>query len=192
MITDWPMSKDEIYGPPPAYSLYPPSSIYVIPEVRIEHQENSSLSTSFIVLSTYFSRYIFGTALFHLLLGLTAVICDILLISMNESLPFVGIGTGALCILLGIYLILFISHSKKSKWSLQQFKFIHIVSCLLLIIALILSSINLAANSCYETYFHFDQCQPSAKKLKIVLLTFFSVTFTQICFTSILTLVHVR
>ncbi|CAF0745312.1 unnamed protein product [Adineta ricciae] len=193
MTIDWPMSKDEIYGPPPAYSLYPPPSIYTIPETQIEHQERSSFSSSPpIVLTLNFTRYLLATALLHFLIGLATIICDIQLISMNESLPFVGICTGSICIIFGIYLIIFMSHTKKSKWSLQRFKLFHIIICLLVIIALILSSINLGANACYENYFQFDQCQPTAKKLKIVLITFYAVTFAQICFTSILTFVHIR
>ncbi len=193
MITSWPISKDELYGPPPAYSVNPPppTSIYTITETRNEYQERPSSHTS-IVLSTNFLRYLLGAGLLHILIGITSIVCDILLIGMHESYPFTGIWAGVLCIIFGIYLILFMSYSEKQTYSLHRFKLIHILVCLIIIIALILSSINLASNSCYEIYYEPDQCRYSTQKLKIVLVTFFAFTFLQICITSILTFVHIR
>jgi hypothetical protein len=192
MVTNWSMSKDEIYGPPPAYSLNPPPSIYVVPETRIEYQERPSSSHASIVLSTEFRRYLLGTGLLHIFIGIIAIVCDILLISMNQSYLFPGLWAGVLCIILGIYLILFMSDSIKQKCSLQRFQFVHITICVIIIIALILSSMNLLSNSCSAMFFEQDQCQPSAQKLKIVLVTFFAFTFLQICTNFIVTFVHTR
>ncbi|CAF0741401.1 unnamed protein product [Adineta steineri] len=188
MTNNWSMSRDDLYGPPPAYSLDPPTSIYTIPQIRNEYQERPPPlppPCTSIDLSTKFLRYILANGLLHILIGLTSIVCGILLFGMNESYPFTGIWAGVLCIILGIYLIIFISHSEKQISSLKRFKLIHIIACLLIIIALVLSSINLASNSCYEKYFELDQCQYSAQKLKIVLVTFFAFTFLQICITSI-------
>jgi len=194
MVTNWSMSKDEIYGPPPAYSVNPPSSIYVVPETRIEYQGRQRPSSSHvpIVLSTGFRRYLLGTALLHMFIGVIAIVCDILLISMNQSYSFPGLWSCTLCIILGIYIILFMSDSVKQKCSLQRFQFVHIIICTIIIIALVLSSMNLASNSCSAMYSEQDQCQPSAQKLKIVLITFFAFTFLQICTNFIVTFVHTR
>jgi hypothetical protein len=69
MIGNWPISKDELYGLPPAYSIKnnyenspPPSytpSIYVVPSRGIEYQERSSSHAS-IILSKTFTRYLLG------------------------------------------------------------------------------------------------------------------------------------
>jgi len=187
------MSKDEIYGPPPAYSVDPPPSIYIVPQRRNAYEERpTSSSHASIVLSTNFLRYLLGAGLLHILIGITSIVCDILLIGMHESYPFTGIWAGVLCIIFGIYLILFMSYSEKQTYSLHRFKLIHILVCLIIIIALILSSINLASNSCYEIYFEPDQCRYSTQKLKIVLVTFFAFTFLQICTNFIVTFVHTR
>jgi hypothetical protein len=111
---------------------------------------------------------------------------------MNESYSFSGLWAGVSCIILGIYLILFISDPEKPKCSLQRFKFLYLIICFIIIIALILSSINLASNSCPTIYFEFDQCQHLAQQLKIILVTFFAFTFLQICITFIVTFVHTR
>ncbi len=187
------MSKDEIYGPPPAYSVDPPPSIYIVPQRRNAYEERpTSSSHASIVLSTRFLRYILGTGVLHILIGIIAIVCDILLISMNESYSFSGLWAGVSCIILGIYLILFISDPEKQKCSLQRFKFLYLIICFIIIIALILSSINLASNSCPTIYFDFDQCQHLAQQLKIILVTFFAFTFLQICITFIITFVHTR
>jgi hypothetical protein len=191
MITNWPMSKNELYGPPPAYSVDPPLPIYTISEIQHEYRERPSSHAS-ILLSSTFQRYLLVTSLLHILIGITAIVCDILLISMNESYSFTGIWAGVCCIILGIYLILFMSRSEKHICSLQRYKFIQLGTCLIIITALVLSSINLALNSCYKTYFEFDQCQYSAQKLKIILVSFFAFTFIQICITAIMTCVYIR
>ncbi|CAF1533925.1 unnamed protein product [Rotaria sp. Silwood1] len=191
MATNWAMSyNDDFYGPPPAYSVTPPPSIYVIPDTRIEYQERP-LSHASIVLSSILLQYLLITGIIHILIGLASIVCDILLISMNESYSFTGFWAGVLCVALGIYLILFMSHPKKQTCSLQRFKFIHIAVCLIIIASLIFSSLNLASDFCYDTYFFQSfRCEQSAKKLKIVLIAFFSFTFVQICMTAIITFVH--
>jgi hypothetical protein len=196
MIINWPTTKDELYGPPPAYSITnnyenPPSSIYIIPETRIEYQERPSSHVS-IILSLKFLRYLLGTGLIHILIGLVAIVCDMILTTMNEWYLFTGIWTGVLCIILGIYLILFTRHPKKQICSLQRFRFIHMIICLITILALILSSIHLASDSCYKPYLEVDECQQLAYKLKIILVTFFTFTFVQICVTLLVTFVHTR
>jgi len=145
-----------------------------------------------IVLSKEFRRYSLGTGLFHIFISKIAIVCHILLISMNQSYSFPGLWVDSLCIILGIYIILFMSDSVKQKCSLQRFQFLHITICTIIIIALILSSMNLASNSCSAMYSEQDQCQPSAQKLKIVLITFFAFTFLQICTNFIVTFVHTR
>jgi len=197
MVTNWSISKDELYGPPPAYSLHPPpsvyTSVYTIPEIRNEYQERPlSSSHGSTVLSLNFIRYLLGTGILHLLIGVTIIVCDILLISMSESYSFSGLWGGVSCIILGIYTILFMSYPEKRKCSLNRFKFVLIAICIINISALILSSINLASNSCSTTYLDFDQCQPLAQQLKIVLVTFFSFTLVQICTTFIVAFVHTR
>jgi hypothetical protein len=111
---------------------------------------------------------------------------------MSESYSFAGLWAGVFCIILGIYLILYMSHPKKHICSLQRFKLIHISICLIILTALILSSINLALNSCYKTYAEFDQCQQSAQNLKVILVSFFACTFIQICITAVMTCVYIR
>lgn len=193
MVTNWPMSKDEIYGPPPAYSLNPPSPpIYTIPELHHEYQERSSHSSHEFILSTKFLRYLLGIGVLHILIGIITIVCDILLISMNESYSFPGLWAGVACIILGIYLILFMSDSRKQKISLKRFKLMHIAICLIIITALVLASINLSTNSCPPMYFQLDQCQNSAQQLKMILVTFFAFTFVQICITSTVTFVYTR
>jgi hypothetical protein len=192
MVTNYAMSKDEIYGPPPAYSLDPPPSIYTISSRRNEYQERP-LSSSHIsmILSLGFLRYLLGSGVLHILIGVTAVICDILLIGMNESYSFNGLWAGLSCIILGIYLILFMSNPEKRKCSLHRFKFVHIFICIIIIVALVFSSLNLASNSCSTVYYQFDQCQQSAQKFKIVLVTFFAFSFVQICITFIVSFVFI-
>ncbi|CAF2707886.1 unnamed protein product [Rotaria sp. Silwood2] len=192
MAINWAMSDDDYYGPPPAYSVNPPPSIYIIPDIRNEYQERPSSHVS-IVLSSKFLRYLLIAGILHMLIGLATIVCDILLISMNESYSFTGFWAGVLCFALGIYLILFMSHPKKQICSLQRFKFIHIIVCLIIIASLIFSSLNLASDFCYDTYFlKLFRCEQSARKLKIVLITFFSFTFVQICVTALLTLVQTK
>ena len=190
MVTHWPISKDEIYGPPPAYSLEPPPSfpaIYTISEL----QNDYPVSHRSHVLSTNFLRYLIATGALHMLIGITTIVCDILLLSMNESSLVAGVWAGSACILLGIYLILFSSCRSKSPTSSYQFKFIQLSICIIVIVALILSSINLGSNSCSSMYFPSDQCQ-SAQKFKILLVTFFTFSFLQICLTFILSFVHMQ
>jgi len=195
------MSKDELYGPPPAYSITnnyenppPPSytpSIYVVPIREIEYQERSSSHAS-IILPKKFARYLLGSGLVHMVIGLGAIVCDIILTIMNESYSFTGLWTGALGIILGIYLILFMSHPEKRICSLKRLQFIHMAMCLISIIALILASINLASDSCYKIFLGPDRCQHSAYVIKIILVTFFSFTFVHICVTSVMTFVHTK
>jgi hypothetical protein len=144
------------------------------------------------VLSLSFLRYLLGTGILHILIGVTAIICDILLISMNESYSFSGLWAGVSCIILGIYIIIFMSNPEKRKCSLNRFKFFHISICIIIIIALVFSSLNLASNSCSTVYYQFDQCQQSAQKFKIVLVTFFTFSFVQICITFIVSFVLIR
>ncbi|CAF1057128.1 unnamed protein product [Rotaria sordida] len=191
MTTNWSMSDDDFYGPPPAYSVNPPPSIYIIPDIRNEYQERSSLSHVSIVLSSKFQRYLLINGILHMIISLACIVCDILLISMNESYSFTGFWSGVLCFGLGIYLILFMSHPKKQTCSLQRFKFIHITIFLIIIASLVLSSLSLASDFCYDTYFFQSfRCQQSAKQLKIVLIAFFSFTFLQICTTALVISVH--
>lgn len=193
MVTNYAMSKDDIYGPPPAYSLDPPPSIYTISNRRNVYQERPlPISHISMVLSLSFLRYLLGTGILHVLIGVTAIICDILLISMNESYSFSGLWAGVSCIILGIYIIIFMSNPEKRKCSLNRFKFFHISICIIIIIALVFSSLNLASNSCSTVYYQFDQCQQSAQKFKIVLVTFFTFSFVQICITFIVSFVLIR
>jgi hypothetical protein len=200
MASNWPMSKDELYGPPPAYSITnnyenpPPSytpSIYVVPIRGIEYRERSSSHAS-IILSKRFTRYLLGAGLVHMVIGLASIVCDVILTIMNESYSFTGLWTGALSIILGIYLILFMCHPEKRICSLKRLQFIHIATCLISIIALILSSINLASDSCYKIFLGPDRCQNSAYLIKIILVTFFSFTFIQLCITIVMTFVHTK
>jgi hypothetical protein len=144
------------------------------------------------VLSIGFLRYLLGTGILHIIIGITVVICDILLIGMNESYSFSGIWAGLACIILGIYIILFMSDPEKRKCSLYRFKFFHICICIIIIVALVLSSLNLASNSCTAIYYQYDQCEQAAQKFKIVLVTFFAFSFVQICITFIISFVLIR
>jgi hypothetical protein len=199
MIGNWPISKDELYGPPPAYSITnnyenPPSytpSIYIIPVRETEYQERSSAHAA-IILSNKFARYLLGAGLIHMVIGLGAIVSDIILTIMNESFSFTGLWSGALSIILGIYIILFMSRPHKHLCSLQRLKLIHITMCLISIVALILSSINLASDSCYKIFLGPDQCQHSAYIIKAILVTFFSFTCLQISVTTIMTFVHTK
>jgi len=191
MVTNWAMSKDELYGPPPAYSVNPPPSIYTIPEIQFEYQERSS-SHETIILSTRFLRYLLAVGLFYIVIGIIEIICDIILISMNETYSLSGLWAGISCIILGIYLIIFMSDATKEECTLYRFKLVHIILCLIIITALVLSSVNLASNSCSTVYFGLDSCQHSAQKFKIILITFFAFTLVQICITFIVTFVHIR
>ncbi|CAF3774696.1 unnamed protein product [Rotaria socialis] len=191
MPTNWSMSEDDLYGPPPAYSLNPPPFVYIIPGTPHEYHETHASHVS-IVLSPNFLRYLLATGLIHLCIGLAAIVCDILLISMNESYSFTGFWAGVLCLALGIYLILFMSKPKKQTCSLQRFKIIHIVACIIIMATLVISALNLASDFCYDTYFGTFRCEQSAKQLKIILVTFFSFTFVQICTTSFVASFYAR
>jgi succinate dehydrogenase hydrophobic anchor subunit len=200
MAGNWPISKDELYGPPPAYSIAnnyenpPPSytpSIYVVPIRNIEYQERSSSYAS-IILSKKFTRYLLGSGLVHMVIGLAAIVCDVILTIMNESYSFTGLWTGALSIILGIYLILFMSRPEKRIYSLKRLQFLHIIMFLISIIALILASINLASDSCYKIFLGPDRCQHSAYLIKIILVTLYVFTFIQICTTIGMTFVHTK
>ena len=197
MIGSWPISKDELYGPPPAYSLAnnyenPPSytpSIYVIPGRETAYQERST-SHSSVILPNTFTRYLLGAGLVHMVIGLAAIVADIILTIMNESYSFTGLWAGALSIILGIHLILFMSRSQHHQCSLQRLKLIHVAMFLISTVALILASINLASDSCYKIFLGPDRCQHSAYLIKVILVIFFSFTFLQICITTVMTFVH--
>jgi hypothetical protein len=199
MIGNWPISKDELYGPPPAYSLTnnyenPPSytpSIYVIPIGEAEYQERPSSHAS-VILPRRFNQYLLGTGLVHMVIGLAAIVSDVILIIMNESYSFTGLWAGGISIILGIYLILFMSRPQKHLCSLQRLKLIHMAMFLISIVALVLASINLASDSCYKIFLGPDRCQHSAYLIKIILVTFFSFTFVQICITIVMTFVHTK
>ena len=192
MVTRYCMSKDEIYGPPPAYSVDPPPSIYTITnEENIYPQRSLPPSHISVILSSSFRRYLLGSGLLHVLIGAITIIGDVLLISMNESYCFAGLWAGISCIILGIYLILFLNSPAKHQCCLHRLKLIHISIGIILIVALVLSSLNLAANACSNMYFQMDPCQPSAQNFKIVLVTFFAFSFFQICITFILSCVHI-
>lgn len=186
MANHWPVSKDELYGPPPAYSpanAYenPPSytpSIYIVPVRDITYDQRSSSHAS-LVLSKKYTRYLLASGLVHLVVGLTAIICDIILTIMNESYSFTGLWTGALSIIIGIYLILFMTEPGKRRCSLKRLQFFHLVMCFITIIALILASINLASDSCYKIFLGPDRCQHSAYSIKIILVVIFSLIFVQ-------------
>lgn len=204
MARNWPLSKDELYGPPPAYSLtnshensstpppcYTPS-IYVLPIRERSYQERSSSHQTLIILSKKMIRYLLGTGLVHMIVGLATIVCDVILTIMNESYSFTGLWTGALNILLGIYLILYMTHPEKRIYSLKRLQFLHMVMCLISIVALILSSINLASDSCYKIFLGPDRCQHSAYLIKIILVTLFALTFIQICTTIGMTFIHAK
>ena len=186
MANHWPISKDELYGPPPAYSPAneyenPPSytpSIYIVPVREITYEQRSSSHAS-MVLSKKYTRYLLASGLVHLVLGLTAIVCDIILTIMNESYSFTGLWTGALSIILGIYLILFMTDPEKRRCSLKRLQFFHLAMCFIGISALILASINLASDSCYKIFLGPDRCQHSAYSIKIILVTLFSLIVVQ-------------
>jgi len=194
MSTNCPISKDELYGPPPAYSitnqieqvsptLAPPSytpSIYILP-LPDENAAVRSFYHGSISLSQRFSRYLLGSGLIHMIFGLFVIVCDIILTIMNESYSFTGLWSGAAGIVLGIYLILFMSRSHKTMCSLERLQFFYLVMGLIVIIALVLSSINLASDSCYKVFLGPDRCEHSAYTIKIVLVTIYSLTLAQIC-----------
>ena len=190
MASNWPISKDELYGPPPAYSPTneyenPPSytpSIYVVPLRRIDQQERSTSHLA-IILPQKYARYLLGSGLVHMVIGLVAIVCDVILTIMNESYSFTGLWTGALSIILGIYLILFMTHPEKRICSLKRLQYFHFAMCLITIIALILASINLASDSCYKIFLAPDRCQHSAYSIKIVLVTIFALILAQLSLT---------
>ena len=203
MANQWSMSKEDLYGPPPAYSLTnpqenPPSyrapPIYVLP---LEHEEYAHhqppiISPPKITFSKNFSRFILGSGLAHMTMGLTTIVCDIILTIMNESYSFVGLWTGALNIILGIYLILFISQTSKHINSIKQCRSFQIILSFITIIGLILSSMNLASDSCYKIFLAEERCQHSAYSIKIVLVTCFALNFIHLCSTTLLTFIHTR
>ncbi|UJR32066.1 hypothetical protein I4U23_019534 [Adineta vaga] len=199
MVSSWPISKDDLYGPPPAYSITnnyenPPTytpSIYVVPSQRIDGQDRSSMPSS-ITLPNRYTRYLLGSGLIHMVIGLGAIVCDVILTIMNESYSFTGLWTGALSIILGIYLILFISHSHKHRGSFQRLKLFHMVMFIASVIALILASINLASDSCYKVFLGPDRCHDSSYLIKIILVIFFSFTFVQICITIAMTCIYTK
>ena len=198
MVGNWALSKDDLYGPPPAYSITnnyenpPPSytpSIYIVPIRNIECSEGLSPHAS-IVLPKNFARYLLGTGLVHISVGLAAIICDIFLTIMNESFSFTGLWTGALSIILGVDLILFMSRPKQRLCSLKRVQFIHMAMCLVSIVALIFASINLASDSCYKILLGSYRCQHSAYIIKVFLVVLFSFTFVQVCITIVMTFVN--
>jgi hypothetical protein len=190
MAGNWPISKDELYGPPPAYSLTnnyenPPSytpTIYVVPLREIDYQDRSASHAS-IILSNKFTRYLLGSGLVHMVVGLAAIVSDVILTIMNESYSFTGLWTGALSIILGIYLILYMTQPEKRICSLRRLQYFHLTLGVISIIALILSSLNLASDSCYKIYLGPDRCQHSAYLIKIVLVTIFSFIIVQVSVT---------
>ncbi|CAF3529102.1 unnamed protein product [Rotaria socialis] len=201
-MDNWAISKDDLYGPPPAYSsrnnyensppIPPPSyspSIYVIPVRDLQYQERLSCHAS-IILPKIFTRYLLGTGLVHMVIGLAAIVSEIILTIMNESYSFTGLWSGALIILLGIDLILFMSRSNMRICSLQRLQFVHMAMCLVSIVALILTSINLASDSCYKLFLGPDRCENSSVSIKIVLVILFSFTFVHICITTVLTFIY--
>lgn len=199
MVGNWPPSKDDLYGPPPAYSIAnnyehapPPSyspSVYVLPVAGLNYQERPSSHAS-VLLPGSFTRYLLGAGLLHMVIGLGTIVCDIILTIMNESFSFTGLWTGALSIILGIYLILFISHPEKRICSLERLQFLYLGMGLVGTVALVLASINLASDSCYKIFFGPDRCEHAAYVLKIVLVTSFAVTLAQICLTLFLIVIN--
>ena len=202
IVGNWPMSKDELYGPPPAYSRtnnydQPPSSsppsytpsIYVLPITELNYAERPSLHAS-ILLPKRFTRYLLATGLMHMVVGLSAIIFDVMLTIMNESYSFTGLWAGVLSITLGVYLILFMTRPRRHICALQRLQFIHILMGMVLVVALVLVSINLASDSCYKIFLGPDRCQHAAYMIKIALVTLFSFTLVQLCITK--TLVHVH
>ncbi|CAF2698878.1 unnamed protein product [Rotaria sp. Silwood2] len=203
MIDNSSISKDDLYGPPPAYSVRnnyenpppppPPSytpSIYVVPIRDIHYQERLSSSHSSIILPKKFTRYLLGSGLMHMMIGLAAIVCDIILTIMNESYSFTGLWTGALSIILGIDLILLMSRSNMRVCSLQRIRLIHMAICLVSIVAIILTSINLASDSCYKIFLGPDRCRHSSHLIKIILVTLFSCNFIQLCITIVMTFIY--
>ena len=201
MVGNWPPSKDDLYGPPPAYSIAnnyehppPPSyspSVYVLPVAGLNYQERRSSHAS-VLLPGSFTRYLLGAGLLHMAIGLGTIVCDIILTIMNESFSFTGLWTGALSIILGIYLILFVSHPEKRICSLERLQFLYLGMGLVATVALVLASINLASDSCYKIFFGPDRCEHVAYVLKIVLVTSFAVTLAQICLTLFLIVINGR
>ena len=201
MVGNWPPSKDDLYGPPPAYSISnnyehppPPSyspSVYVLPVAGLNYQERPT-SHAVVFLSRNFTRYLLGAGLLHMVIGLGSIVCDIILTIMNESFSFTGLWTGALSILLGIYLILFISHPEKRVCSLERLQFLYLGMGLVVIVALILASINLASDSCYKIFFGPDRCEHAAYAMKVVLVTSFAVLLAEVCLTFCLIIANGR
>ena len=200
MVTHGSITKDVLYGSPPAYSTRedhenpPPSyvsAVYAIPEIDRYYSERP-VSPISVALSSRFSRYLLIAALFHVILGAISVLCDIILSIMTESYLFAGIWAGTLSVLLGLYLFVFTHHSQQTKLSFQRLKFLHLAMCLIITVALILSSINLAKDSCYTGYFEFYPCRSSAHRLKAVLVSFFTFTFLQLCLTFFVACFHTR
>ena len=116
-----------------------------------------------------------------MIFGLFVIVCDIVLTIMNESYSFTGLWSGAASIVLGIYVILFVSRSHKTICSLERLQFFHLVFALIVIVALVLAAINLASDSCYKVFLGPDRCEHSAYVIKIVLVTIYSLTLAQIC-----------
>ncbi|CAF1297834.1 unnamed protein product [Adineta ricciae] len=127
-----------------------------------------------------------------MVVGLGTIVCDVILTIMNESYSFTGLWSGALSIILGIYLILFMSHPHKNQGSFQRLKLFHVGMFIVAVIALILSSINLASDSCYKIFLGPDRCHDSSYLIKIILVIFFSFTFAQICITIAMTCIYTK
>jgi hypothetical protein len=197
MIGNWPVSKDDLYGPPPAYSSTrhferPPSytpSVYVVPVEDLNYQERD-VSHTIVHLSTRLTRYLLGTGLVHMIVGVAAIICDVTLTVMNQSYSFAGLWTGASSIILGIYIIIFISQQDKHICSFERLRLFHCTIGVLSIAALVLASINLASDSCYKSFLGPDDCHQSAHVTKIVLVTIFSLICIQAALTTCLIIAH--
>jgi hypothetical protein len=190
----WSCTKFDADGSPPAYAIaidneHPPPSYLSTVAITCPtdiHRQSCSLDTS-IKLSSTFSRYLMATGLMHMSIGLTVILCDAILTTMNESYAFSGIWTGVLNTIFGVYLIIFIGQSIITVSSVQRLLFIHIIMCLVSSIALMLSSINLATYSCRQIDFSSNRCHYSVHHLKIVLVILFASTFVQLCLNGILT-----
>jgi hypothetical protein len=59
-------------------------------------------------------------------------------------------------------------------------------------VPLILSSMNLASDSCYRTFLGPDRCQHSPYLIKIIFVTLFSINFIQLCITIRMIFVHTK
>ena len=182
------VSKEELYGPPPAYSTvdepHPPSYICTIttaPNATPRREPTVDLSAKL-------TCYLVVTGILHLIIGSVMIFCNIRLIIQSEPFYYVGFWAGLLDLLFSVYLTFFIADPHRSISSLRRFRILHIVLVLIILSALILSSIELSKDYSSQWYIRSS----SVYSLEILLLALLTFSFLQMCFSSFLACLHFR